>query len=226
MISTGIFYLVKALYKRWINYDSIYSIVTQGMLMITSQEEGFLIDNFLTEYTQMMYLELVQRASLIKFKREAVKLAANVNGRGKNICQKSIIKIMDLQERFIAFSGQLCFEEVSPQEQAIEMYDMMKEAFHIDKLMDSLENLIRSMYEAADTTIGFKVNKVALLFTWISGIIAFIALISDLCQVQFGDKEFFNNRFGESFLIYTLVIGFFLMLICIVKILYDYKRRK
>lgn len=175
-------YLKKAIYSRWIDYDSIYAITNQALIMLTTanyETAGYLLDSFLTQYVQMVQLCLVQRASIIKYKREAASIASRIQGYGRKISKRTIASIMDLQERYIAFQGQLCFEEVSPQEQGIEMYGMMKEALYIENENAKLKELIDSLYEAANTSLSVEVNVVAVAFTFISAVLAIAAILFD-----------------------------------------------
>ena len=97
--------------------------------------------------------------SLIHFQRIATTLSAHLEDRGVKINVSTITKIMNLQESFIAFESQLSFREVSPQEQAIEIYDMLTEFMMIEKEKESLKDSLDALYDAANTNLDFGFSK-------------------------------------------------------------------
>ena len=56
----------------------------------------------------------------------------------------------------------------------------MQTRFMIEKEKTSLEQSINSLYEIANTALGMRVNKIAVIFTWISSILAVAALVHSI----------------------------------------------
>ena len=54
----------------------------------------------------------------------------------------------------------------------------------IRKEMESLRNQLDAMYNISDTSLGFRINRIMLIFTWVSGILAFAALVISTMQIQ------------------------------------------
>lgn len=177
--------LDKALYKRWCDWNSYYYITNYSFMYLTEDDvPPHLVESFLTQYYQMGCLTIAQRASIMNFKREVTSIAAGLEKKGKTLSMPSVNSIMDLQERFVAFESQLFFDEVSSEQQAIEIYDMLKQALLIEKEKDSLKSQLESMYTISDTTNGFGINKIMLIFTWISGVMSFASIIMTMMQIE------------------------------------------
>lgn len=190
--------LNKALYERWTDYGTRYYITDYSFMLLGDDElPGYIVESFLTQYYQMACLVISQRASLMKFKREVTNMASGLEKTGKRVKVSSINKIMDLQERFVAFESQLYFDEVSSEQQGIEMYDKLVDQSMIRKEMESLRNQLDAMYNVSDTSLGFGINRIMLVFTWLSGILALAALVISTMQIQgFKDMDVLNKIFN------------------------------
>lgn len=75
---------------------------------------------------------------------------------------------MDLQERFIAFQNQINLQEISSQEQAIELYERFRKVNFVDDLTGALKEQLDALYDATNTNQDYSFNKWALLFTIIA----------------------------------------------------------
>ena len=201
------------------------TMTAQNMMMLADSAPDFLIDNFLTQYIQMSCLTLAQRATLIHFQREASNLSEKVEKTGRSMNRITILKLMNLQERFVAYRSQLHFTEVTPQEQGIEMYDMMRGLMFIERETESLDKHLESLNEAAETNLDFGFNRIALIFTWISCILAVMQNAMCFFTVD-GDaaKGFSYVRGNVSLTVISLTITS--LLVALLVILYRYRRRK
>lgn len=175
----------KALYERWMNYEgSMYFNTEYSFIYVTGTEFEPVKESFLSQYYQMFCLVIAQRSSLIRFKRDAAKLSLGLEKPGEKIRKDRIVKIMGLMQQFVAFEGELCFDEVSPQQQGMEMFEKLKEAFLIEKEKASLKSQLESLYNVANTSIGFDTNLVVLIFTWIAAIISVASMLIAALQIS------------------------------------------
>lgn len=159
------------LYDRWIKYGTLYTVTAQAFNCICNYEPS--IETFRRHYLQMCVLVLVQHAALISFQNESMELSLGLEKRRCGIKNAKISDLMDLQERFIAFQNQINFEEVSSQEQAIDLYQMLRKANHIEQLNTAIKEQLDSLYDATNTNQDYRFNKWAC-------ILAFIALGIDI----------------------------------------------
>lgn len=158
-------YLQEHMYNRWLDEGTLTTITNQALINLTTAgTDSYLADNFLTQYIPMCCLCLVQRASIINFQRRISEISARVEERGRQIKLSTVSDIMKLQERFVAFQNQLCFTEVTPQDQGIEMYNKLMECCFIEKEITALKDQLQSLCDAANTSLDYNFNKYALIF--------------------------------------------------------------
>ena len=149
------------IYKRWIDYGTIYISTAQAFVCISDFIPN--INTFLTMYVDMCILTIVQRASLVNFQNEALQLTSRLEERGVGMDKGRISRLMDLQERFIAFQNQLNLREISSQEQAVDLYTMLRASSYVDELHDAMAEQMDALYAAANTNQDFGFNKWALI---------------------------------------------------------------
>ena len=154
--------LQKCIYDRWIKYGTIYTVTPQAFLCISNNNAT--IKSFCNMYLDMCVLSLVQRATLINFQDIALSLSKGLEEIGKVIDTKKIKELLDLQERFIAFQNQINLQEISSQEQAVELYKKLREASFVEELAGALKEQLDALYDATNTNQDYSFNKWALLF--------------------------------------------------------------
>ncbi len=169
--------LDKHIYKRWIEEGSIYGVAAQSLVLLFDGSFPPLIGSFLTIYVRIACLCLAQRASLMLFQKETADISRLIHEKENKISLATVTKLMDLQERFSAFESQICFAEITPQEQGIEIYSMFTEYFFIEKELENVKSQIDGLHDATDTYLDFSFNKFALMFTLIGAILGVLALI-------------------------------------------------
>lgn len=142
-------------------YAVTYSAVMMESSVPIQDESGqlsHLYELFLTQYFQMLCLCLAQRASLIRFNRAAEECSVKLERN--RFKRKTIAELLDIQERFVRFQSQLCFEEVTSQERGIEIFGMMKSAFSIDKELAVAKDLIGNLYGMTNTALGYRASVI------------------------------------------------------------------
>lgn len=216
-------------YDRWTEYKSegycgtLYTVANQGLIALGNYyDDAKIINPFLTEYVQMCCLCLMQKSTLIHLQDKASEVSDNIEKPGKNISRKTITRLMNLQERFVAYQSQLSFTEVTAQEQGIEIYDLLRKFMFIEKETETLADRLEKLEAASETNLDFKFNKIALIFTLVA---FFLSVCGDflLCFIKedgtwlFGNSSLFTWLFA---IIITCVTVSFLV------IMYLYRRRK
>lgn len=125
------------IYDRWIEYGSIIGITEYSMVTITNNSTENLARNFLTMYIEMIILVLAQRASILAFEREISQIA----------CGRTNQKIEDTQKKYVIFQSELLLQEVTSQQQGIELYNMLLEKLFVIHQQNSVEAQIKSLLE-------------------------------------------------------------------------------
>lgn len=165
-------------YDRWIRYGTYYSITPQAFTSMTN--DALTINTFRNLYTELSILALVQRATLINFQNKSLELSKGLEKIGEYLEQKKIKQLMDLQERFIAFQNQLNLQEVSSQEQAIDLYQRLRKAEFVEELNDAITNQLDALYDATNTNQDYGFNF------W-AAVLAIVALCIDAPGFFFND---------------------------------------
>lgn len=216
--------LQEHIYRRWLDYGTITTVANQSLISVSGFEPT--IKSFITQYYQLCCLCLAQRASIINFQREATVLSQNIEKQGHSIKTATVARILDLQERFVAFQNQLSFAEVSPQEQGVDLYNMIMESFYIEKEREALKAQLESLYSAANTNLDFSLNKGGTIVAFIAITLALASFTADLIT----DVAYFINLpDGEapSFMEFALgAVPFVLMILAAITFMSIKFRRK
>lgn len=193
-------YFDEQLYTRWAEYGTLYGVTNHSFLCLTgSNVDDSVINPFLTLYVQMSILVLAQRASMISFDKEITVAAAHDDIQ--RVMGKSRNQLVDLQQRFAIFQGELLLTEVTPQIQGIELYEKLQKMLFIPQLEKNIQNQMNNLYGIARTAQGNSFN------TW-GRIIAVIGLLMGILRVE--DLERFipqNCQVLPMWLLRLFVIG-------------------
>ena len=147
-------YFDRQLYTRWMEYGTIHGVTNHSMLCVTSPSvRAEVIDPFLTLYTRICILTLVQRASLISFDKKLSELAATDLRSWYDQDRLS-----DMQQTFTKFQGQLLLSEVTPQIQGIELYRKLQEMLFINELEENIQKQAGNLFEVVEALQGSRLN--------------------------------------------------------------------
>jgi hypothetical protein len=187
-------------YSRWGAWGTFYAVTHHSMICVTSPKVlEPVVYPFLGEYCQIAALCLAQRASIVSFQAESNVLAPKMNDQEITTLEKTR-QFMKLQREYISFINQLCFFEVTSQEQGVEMYELLRSALYIDKEKDVLENQIEKMKDVTNSALDHDLNHYGFWFAVIAMIMAVTGPLTDKVSF-FGDMDT-NSFIGKPF--YTL----------------------
>lgn len=134
--------LAKSLYTRWVGEGTLYGLSRYSLVSYTTWDK-ILVDTR-TIYYKIAELCLLQRASVIKFSEEVRRIAA-LNENENRLS----IYINDIYKNYIIFINKICFRDITPQEQGIELYDMLRDKMNIEKEVNDLDKEINELHEYA-----------------------------------------------------------------------------
>ncbi|HFI0454794.1 TPA: hypothetical protein ACGOZD_000716 [Streptococcus suis] len=216
--------LQRSIYDRWLDYGTIYGITQHSMLMVTTKGvPDFLLAYFYTEYLEMILFVLTQRVRILSFSSDAGERAKN---------SENTDAILQLQKRYVIFKNQFLLPELSSQEQAVELYQMMQENFFILSQREILDDQIASLYEisqaesvAEEKKRDEELNMIVLaltiftIFTALGDFEASINVILSMLEVVGVQDLIKGGLFGlaPSFLAKIVVI--FLYVLCIARLI-------
>ena len=172
--------LEKYVYQRWLDYGSIYTVSAQGMIAVSSAAEGtsnaFIVENFRTQYCQLVCLCLAQRTSIVNFSRIANRISRGIEENNTTLKREDREEMMALQERYIAFITQIDTTQASPEEQGIELYNMIRSALNTETEKATLCEQLQSLNELARSAQSFRFN----IWACVIAAMAFALTVSEL----------------------------------------------
>lgn len=191
--------LKNALYKRWLDYGSLYGVTSYSYVAITGESPGInesVVRPFYSEYLYLISLVLAQRIGIARFSNNTSKNAEAYNkgfwcrlfGSGNHV---------DLQEKYVIFKNQILVLEPTCQEQGIEMYRLLQKQLLVNEEQKVLDSQLQSLYEAISVwrsnffaKLGFGVSIFAGVYTLIKEVFEFLMNIDSFNKMV---QAFFAN---------------------------------
>ena len=137
--------LKKSTYDRWSDDGMLFGISRYSFVSITNRDWfplNIIQPHIGTMYFQMITLLLATRSSLLRFSNEIAVLASHQ--------QIDTQKLTILYQRYLTFSDRLYFNEVTHQDQGIELYDMARNQMKIDEHIEKLNGKFSKLFEFAE----------------------------------------------------------------------------
>ena len=185
-------------YARWANFGTLYGF-TRDSFVTLSDNKQTLIDKKVpdiqqhckTIYYQMAVLCLAQRASVLRFSAEV----SSITQLGKTHEKIALQRIQQLYLNYIEFINTLCFREITPQIQGIEIYKQFRKAMNVPKDVKSLDNQIEELHSFA---MFAEQKRAADKSAWLNKIATYFlpgSVIIGLMGINVLSKD--NMHFGE-----------------------------
>lgn len=169
--------LQKATYDRWVGKDgqlfgfSNYSFV--GLSNRNWFTENIVSQHFRNMYFELTLLCLIQRSYILNFANAISHIANNLD-KDKRKLESVKKEIAKLHLQFIKFTNRVYFKEVTPQQQGIEIYNMLQSQMQIkeeyQRISDEMKDLV-SYLEIAEQSNLNKVATILLPLTLLAGLL-------------------------------------------------------
>ncbi|OQY00885.1 MAG: hypothetical protein B6I26_06325 [Desulfobacteraceae bacterium 4572_130] len=186
--------LKKHTYNRWADYGTIYGITRYSFMLLTTEgkfSEDVLLKHLKTMYHQIAVLTLAQRASILNFSKRITDI---LNGN-YNMPDMSD-EISTLHKDYIGFINKMYFNEITAQEQGIEIYDIMLNHMRIKENIKNLNTQIRELHDFVELETK-KISNKKLTFLSILGA---VLLLPTFITGFLGMNVFYlDNKKGENF---------------------------
>lgn len=169
--------------SRWIDYGTIQGVTHHSLMCLTSETapDAAVINPFLNMYEELANLALAQRASLLRFEEDLRKLSLGFeNGNNTKMDAEKVSELIVFQEKYAAFQAQLLVDEVTVQEQGVELYEMLQNELQIKRNKEEIADKISNLCEIADTHQGNIFNMFAFWFGLASIVISGLGVGSDV----------------------------------------------
>lgn len=179
--------LQKATYPRWQKWGTLYGISRYSFVMLTNSGcLDFLLRYFETQYVKMSELALIQRASILRYTK-ALQECTNTKAEFKNI---NILS--EYYEEYLHFLNNYRFTNISAQDQAIELYEMLCNSIHIKEDSVLLDQQFNELQEFMELQEEKKANKEAQNLNRLASYAVPVTIVSAI----FG--FFFHDNFGTE----------------------------
>lgn len=190
--------LDKHTYKRWSHFGTMIGFSRYSGAFLYFGHAEFLYRPFVSMYYQMFILIVFYRARLIRFSDEVSKIAVDFpigKRQSKTKYLDFLTKLRELHSRFMKFMNIYWFREVTNQDQGIELFKLMRDAFELDTMYDQVKDEI----ERADQLVEMIHNEKVAEFSKKAGVIG--AIIGAMAVVSgfFGiNLKFITNTWVKS----------------------------
>jgi len=195
-------------YRRWAPFGTLYGVSRYSLMCLTTAWDGseFLREHMRRHYRQMSELVLAQRASMIVFSSRISEISGRIDDlRSTDNKRQEISSINDeirtLQGDYIGFVNRLWFDEITPQEQGIEIYDMAIKNMRLKEQMQELKEEIRELYEFMEMQEAnsindtmLKLNQIATYAVPISLVLAFWGISEGFVQMIDFRRSFSSDQ--------------------------------
>ena len=170
-------------YLRWQKWNSLYGVSRYSFVYLTNSGVlSYLVDYFMTTYARMMEIALVQRASVLCFSNEVTTLTK----RGDWTLEKLSEHVDSLNEEYIRFINRMYFNELTSQDQGVELYGMIRQNLDIDSYVEELKDEIEKLHD----TISFKVersrNEKAETLNFMAAILLPVSIVTGFWSMNLG----------------------------------------
>ena len=194
-------------YSRWQEAGCLFGISRYSLVALTDTSDfanDVLAKHMRTMYSRMIELVLIQRASALNFSDEV----ARVNGlsKGKKGDKILIHQISDLHLEYIRFVNKICFEEVTTQDQGVEMYNLMLKVMNLDIYIKNLDDEIEELHHYLSSLDDRIRNKNSEMLNKIAAVFLPATLITGLFGMNGNDNLPCINSFGIQLIIVAVVI--------------------
>lgn len=155
--------LRECVYDRWVEYGTIYvathhSFVSAMGDVSQADRPVYLVENFVELYVPIVKIVLIQRAELLVFLKRASELAISTKDYNKN-CMKLLKESNCYKQDYSRFLNEFMLPEISPEEQAVDLYDLVQEQLYIKQMRESLTEQTQILYDITQTLVAYQRQK-------------------------------------------------------------------
>jgi len=201
-------------YARWLEHGQLFGVCRYAFVLVSSDDwfpRNVVSYHMQNQYFQLVLLVLLQRAHLIHFGSRVAKLSHMMQSQ-KDI-DKIVGKIDKLYRDYIKFLNRIYFNEVTPQEQGIELYDMLQEKMRIKEELNDLDREISKLNDYAERKQEGRLTRFAaeyLPVTLLAGILGMNTLDYEF-TTEWSEIEWWPTFLGSLTLvtfIYAVYLGY------------------
>ncbi len=158
--------LTHSTYSRWNNkvgetdYQTYYGVSRYSFVCLIGKDSIGALRQMKTMYYRMASLVLAQRALSLYYSREISEISRDLDEN--KLTNKELRKRVNLLNRdYLRFVNNVYFREVTPQDQGIELYDLMQNQMNIERDEKGLSTEVEQLYHYVTMANDEQRNKEA-----------------------------------------------------------------
>lgn len=164
-------------YDRWSHSGTLYGFNYHAGVMLTGPRgEPPIVRHFHDQYQDMTLLLLYLRITLFRFSRELTRLSTEMR-RTEKFIKKHRAEFKILRREFAIFTNLYQFPLISNQQQAIEMYALIRKRMDVQELFREIEEEIKSSHEYFQFEEESRLNYLILFLTVIGLFVAGVSVL-------------------------------------------------
>ncbi|MGD1007630.1 MAG: hypothetical protein ABR980_10410 [Ignavibacteriaceae bacterium] len=146
-----------ATYPRFVDWGTLFGLTRYSFMCLSNRKDTAynVIRNHMQKmYYQIAVLLLIQRASILSFNdmiEDISKQIEKLSKRHIDVTEDEIVRNVELiQSDVISFINRLWFDEVTPQDQGIEIYDLARKQMKLPLELETLKNKSKDLHNFVD----------------------------------------------------------------------------
>lgn len=193
-------------YDRWVEWGTLFGISRYSFVALTGSWYGknILIHHIQTIYFQMFTLLLTYRAMILNFSNRVTEVLKADNDVDQNEKAKKLF------EDYLYFKNNIYFQEITAQDQGIELYDIAKEQMRLDHYLKELDHDIDELHNFIQMKIEDERNKQGLLLNKLAGVFLPPSLLAGIFGMNTIDftKNDTATLLGALLLLFSGIFGY------------------
>ena len=194
-------------YRRWLHYGTRMAFSRYSGVFQYFGHREYLYRPFSSMYYQMFLLITYYRTRLIRFSEEVAEIARDWPYDDEQLSPLLKARLRKLHKDFMRFMNMHWFVEVTNQDQGIEIFKLMREAFELEPMYAQVKEEI----ERADELVGLLHNEKVERFNkyagWIGIFLGLAAILTGFFGMNF-EKIAETGGWGSLSWLFWIVLGF------------------
>lgn len=153
-------------YTLWKEYGTLYGMTRYSFVCVCSTNDfsSSLKKHLQTLYSRMLELVMLQKSSVLSFSEEISKISLE-----KDDEETFVKEVQYIYQQYITFIIHVCFDDVTPQVQGSDFYNILKEKLEVAKSVDKLNRSIGEVYNSLSATMyASKRERQSRILNWIA----------------------------------------------------------
>ena len=164
--------------RRWLEAGTLYGASQRSFVALGNAEmPPYVVTSFLTLYMQLACLAVACYATLNKFEQEIAQVSTQPDSPKKRLA------VLDIRERFLQYQSRLGSNNITYQEQGIELSQLVRDALGVRDVEEIITKRLDALFSATDTRMTFDFNKLGWIIAWLE----IVGAVLGLAQIFLGE---------------------------------------